>query len=175
MPKMLVTKFQPIWYHKGPYSLTKVLVTKTQLDSLTYTDGKIVQRRISRCGRIGPGSSKFQRSVCRHKRPQSSHTTRPTGHTLACGPGSVANVWLDCGLLCRQTDIWNFALPGPILPHRELLRCTVLPSVYVSESSRVLVTSTLVRLYGPLWYKIGWNLFTSILGIIYGWTQICEI
>jgi len=156
MPKMLVTKFQPIWYHKGPYSLTKVLVTKTQLDSLTYTDGKIVQRRISRCGRIGPGSAKFQR-------------------TLACGPGSLANVWLDCGLLCRQTDIWNFALPGPILPHRELLRCTVLPSVYVSESSRVLVTSTLVRLYGPLWYKIGWNLFTSILGIIYGWTQICEI
>jgi len=156
MPKMLVNKFQPILYHKGPYSLTKVLVTRTRLDSLTYTEGKTVQRRSSRCGRIGPGSAKFQMSVCRHKRPQSSHT-------FARLPGPQASV------------LWNFALPGPILPHREILRCTILPSVYVSESSWVLVTSTLVRLYGPLWYQIGWNLVTSILGIIIGWAQIYEI
>jgi hypothetical protein len=24
--------------------------------------------------------------------------------TLACGPRNLANVWLDCGLLCQQTS-----------------------------------------------------------------------
>ena len=54
--------------------------------------------------------------------------------------------WTVVSYVDRRNDLWNTALRL----HSEGLHCSLLPRVYVRQSSRILVTGTLDRIYGPL-------------------------